>query len=169
MNHTGSVLWLAVRRWCHTFMCTRSINSGSSLSWQRKLMISFMVLTKPDWSGLVLSTQNLSYNCWSIFFLNCPKKYNICNIVICHQIPNFFFFYISLIVNYIGTIIRDGPVRSSYLCKYNSKLGCKTLHFPSPCPFRVSIATLIIQIWKSEKVCIWIRVMQSSFALKNRH
>ncbi len=25
-------------------------------------MISFMVPTKPDWSGLVLSTQNLSYN-----------------------------------------------------------------------------------------------------------
>ncbi len=21
--------WLAVRRWCHTFMCMRSINSGS--------------------------------------------------------------------------------------------------------------------------------------------
>ncbi len=56
------MLWLAVRRWCHTFMCTCSINSGSSLSWQRKLMISFMVPTKPDWSGLVLSTQNLSYN-----------------------------------------------------------------------------------------------------------
>ncbi len=62
VNHTCSVLWLAVHRWCHTFMCTRSINSGSSLSWQRKLMISFMVPTKPDWSGLVLSTQNLSYN-----------------------------------------------------------------------------------------------------------
>ncbi len=27
-----------------------------------KLMISFIVPTKPDWSGLVLSTQNLSYN-----------------------------------------------------------------------------------------------------------
>ncbi len=40
------------------FMCTRSVNSGSSLSWQRKLMIP----TKPDWSGLVLSTQNVSYN-----------------------------------------------------------------------------------------------------------
>ncbi len=39
-----------------------SIISGSSLSWQRKLMISFMVPIKPDWSGLVLSTQNLSYN-----------------------------------------------------------------------------------------------------------
>ncbi len=25
-------------------------------------MISFMAPTKPDWSGLVLSTQNLSYN-----------------------------------------------------------------------------------------------------------
>ncbi len=25
-------------------------------------MIGFMVPTKPDWSGLVLSTQNLSYN-----------------------------------------------------------------------------------------------------------
>ncbi len=25
-------------------------------------MISFMEPTKPDWSGLVLSTQNLSYN-----------------------------------------------------------------------------------------------------------
>ncbi len=62
VNHTCSVLWLAVRRWCHTFMCTRSINSGSSLSWQRKMMIRFMVSTNPDWSGLVLSTQNLSYN-----------------------------------------------------------------------------------------------------------
>ncbi len=61
VNRTCSVLWLAVHRWCHTFMCTHSINSGSSLSWQRKLMISFMVPTKPDWSGLVLSTQNLSY------------------------------------------------------------------------------------------------------------
>uniref|UniRef100_A0A671K304 La ribonucleoprotein 6, translational regulator a n=1 Tax=Sinocyclocheilus anshuiensis TaxID=1608454 RepID=A0A671K304_9TELE len=27
---------------------------------------------------------------------------------------------------------------------------------------------LVIQIWKSEKVCIWIRVIQSNFALKNR-
>ncbi len=62
VNHTCSVLWLAVRHWCHTFMCMRSINSGSSLSWQRKLMISFMGPTKPDWSGLVLSNQNLSYN-----------------------------------------------------------------------------------------------------------
>ncbi len=62
VNHTCSALWLAVHRWCHTFMCTRSINSGSSLSWQRKLMISFMGPTKLDWSGLVLSTQNLSYN-----------------------------------------------------------------------------------------------------------
>ncbi len=61
---TCFVLWLAVRRWCNTFMCTRSINSELSLgsSWQRKLMISFMVPTKPDWSGLVLSTQNLFYN-----------------------------------------------------------------------------------------------------------
>ncbi len=25
-------------------------------------MISFMIPTNPDWSGLVLSTQNLSYN-----------------------------------------------------------------------------------------------------------
>ncbi len=72
MSHTCSVLWLAVRRWCHTFMCTRSINSGSSLSWQRKLMISFMVPTKPDWSGLVLSTQNLSYNSE---FVNLPSWY----------------------------------------------------------------------------------------------
>ncbi len=53
-------------------MCTRSINSGSSLSWQRKLMISFMVPTKPDWSGLVLSTQNLSYNSE---FVNLPSWY----------------------------------------------------------------------------------------------
>ncbi len=57
-SHPCSVLWLAVPRWCHTFMCTRSTNSGSSLSWQRKLMISIMVPIKPDWSGLVLSTQN---------------------------------------------------------------------------------------------------------------
>ncbi len=55
------MLWLAVHRWCHTFMCMRFINSWSSLSWQRKL-ISFMVLRKPDWSGLVLLTQNLSYD-----------------------------------------------------------------------------------------------------------
>ncbi len=61
VNHTCSVLWLAVHRWCHTFMCMHFINSWSSLSWQRKL-ISFMVLRKPDWSGLVLSTQNLSYD-----------------------------------------------------------------------------------------------------------
>ncbi len=33
-----------------------------SLSWPRKLMISFMVPVKPDWSGLVLSTQNVSNN-----------------------------------------------------------------------------------------------------------
>ncbi len=46
-------MWLAVYYWCHTFMCMCFINSGSSLSWQRKLMISFMVPTKPDWSGLV--------------------------------------------------------------------------------------------------------------------
>ncbi len=61
VNHTCSVLWLAVLCWCHTFMCTHSINSGSSRV-DRKLMIHFMVLTTPDWSGFVLSTQNLSYN-----------------------------------------------------------------------------------------------------------
>ncbi len=60
VNHTCFVLGLTDCRWCDTFMCTRSINS--SLSWQRKLMISFMVPTKLDWSDLVLSTQNISYN-----------------------------------------------------------------------------------------------------------
>ncbi len=62
LNHTCSVLWLAVRRWCHTFTCTRSINSGSSLSWERKLMISFMVPTKlgsvPSSSSTLLSLWN---------------------------------------------------------------------------------------------------------------
>ncbi len=63
VNHTCSVLrgmWLAVRHWCHIFMCTHSTNSGSkpSLGWQSKLMISITVQTKPDWSGLVLTTQN---------------------------------------------------------------------------------------------------------------
>jgi len=62
ISRARSVLWLAVRRWCHTFMCTRSVNSGSSLSWQRKLMISFIVPIKTDCIGLVLSTLNLSYN-----------------------------------------------------------------------------------------------------------
>ncbi len=59
LNLAGSVLWLAVRRWCHTFTCTLSIISGSSLSWLRKMMISIMVTIKPDWGGLVLSTLNL--------------------------------------------------------------------------------------------------------------
>ncbi len=71
VSHTCSVLWLAVRRWCHTFMCTCFINSGSR---QRKLMISFMVPTKPDWSGLVLSIQNVSYNSE---FVNLPSRYRV--------------------------------------------------------------------------------------------
>ncbi len=53
-------------------MCTCFINSGSSLSWLRKLIISFMVPTKPAWSGLVLSTQNLSYN---FEFVHLPSWY----------------------------------------------------------------------------------------------
>ncbi len=91
VNHTCSVLWLAVRRWCHTFMCTHSINSGSNLSWQRKLMNSFMVPRKPDWSGLVLSTQNLSYNSE---FVHLPSWYRplLTNgssaVNGCHQSPN---------------------------------------------------------------------------------
>ncbi len=60
VSRARSVLWLAVRRWCHIFMCTCSVNSGSSLSWQRKLMIIFMVPIKTDCIGLVLSTLNLS-------------------------------------------------------------------------------------------------------------
>ncbi len=77
-SHPCSVLWLAVRRWCHTFMCTRSINSESSLSWQRKLMISFMVPTKPDWTGLVLSTQNLSYNPEFVHLPSCGEDEGDC-------------------------------------------------------------------------------------------
>ncbi len=41
-----------IHYWWHTFMCTCSINSGSSLSWQRKLMVSFMVPTNKA-GGLV--------------------------------------------------------------------------------------------------------------------
>ncbi len=72
VNHTCSVLWLAVLRWCHTFMCTHSINSGSSRV-DRKLTIRFMVPTTPDWSGFVLSTQNLSYNSE---FVHLPSWYS---------------------------------------------------------------------------------------------
>ncbi len=50
-------MWLAAHYWCHTFTCTRSINSGSSLSWLRKLTISFMIPTNPDWTGFDLSNQ----------------------------------------------------------------------------------------------------------------
>ncbi len=35
-------------------------------------MISFMVPTKPDWNGMVLSTQSLSYNSE---FVNLPSWY----------------------------------------------------------------------------------------------
>ncbi len=46
-----------------THSCARApLSQDQSLSWQRKLMISIMVPTKPDWSGLVWSTRNLSYN-----------------------------------------------------------------------------------------------------------
>ncbi len=46
-----------------TLSCARSpLILDQSLSWPRKLMISFMVPVKPDWSGLVLSTKNVSYN-----------------------------------------------------------------------------------------------------------
>ncbi len=41
VNHTCSVLWLAVRCWCHTFMCTCSINSGSA-SWYPQSQIGMV-------------------------------------------------------------------------------------------------------------------------------
>ncbi len=41
--------------WANWHMSIKTVHVlGSSLSWQRKLMNSFMAPTKPDWSGLVL-------------------------------------------------------------------------------------------------------------------
>ncbi len=46
-------------------------------------MISFMVTTKPDWSGLVLSTQNLSCNSE---FVHLPSWYkpHVCYFALFH-------------------------------------------------------------------------------------
>ncbi len=47
----------------HVHVCASAPQTqDQSLSWQRKLMISIMVPTKPDWSGLDLSTGNWSCN-----------------------------------------------------------------------------------------------------------
>ncbi len=45
-------------------------------------MISFMVPIKPDWSGLVLSTQNLSYNSE---FVHLPSWYRPRVLVLDHR------------------------------------------------------------------------------------
>ncbi len=128
VNRTCSVLWLAVHRWCHTFMCTHSINSGSSLSWQRKLMISFMVPTKPDWSGLVLSTQNLSYKSE---FVHLPSWYRalLANWWRCFLAMLVLFLYLHVFSEVAAHWALSATVYMRILIKRKIFLHCKYIFY----------------------------------------
>ncbi len=61
--------WITLARRCDwlfaadvTHSCVRApLTQDQALSWQRRLMISFMVPQKPDWSGLVAKCQLKTY------------------------------------------------------------------------------------------------------------